>query len=106
MPCSSHFNLEAVCQQGAPLEFKKVRNAISKHHQFTVKHCPLRHVTVEIAVQINGKVKATLKVGLDEDEASVKEKAHAIPVIEDLTVGKNIVKEIYVKGRILNIVAK
>ncbi len=62
--------------------------------------------TVEIAVQINGKVKATLKVGLDEDEASVKEKAHAIPVIEDLTVGKNIVKEIYVKGRILNIVAK
>ncbi len=62
--------------------------------------------TVEIAVQINGKVKATLKVGLDEDEASVKEKAHAIPVIEELTVGKNIVKEIYVKGRILNIVAK
>lgn len=62
--------------------------------------------TVEIAVQINGKVKATLKVGLDEDEDSVKEKAHAIPVIEDLTVGKNIVKEIYVKGRILNIVAK
>ena len=62
--------------------------------------------TVEIAVQINGKVKATLKVGLDEDEASIKEKAYAIPVITDLTAGKNIVKEIYVKGRILNIVAK
>ena len=62
--------------------------------------------TVEIAVQINGKVKATLMVGLDEDEASVKEKAHVIPVIAELTAGKNIVKEIYVKGRILNIVAK
>ena len=62
--------------------------------------------TVEIAVQINGKVKATLMVGLDEDEASVKEKAHAIPVIGELTTGKNIVKEIYVKGRILNIGAK
>ena len=62
--------------------------------------------TVEIAVQINGKVKATLMVGLDEDEASVKEKAHAVPVIAELTAGKNIVKEIYVKGRILNIVAK
>lgn len=62
--------------------------------------------TVEIAVQINGKVKATLMVGLDEDEASVKEKAHAIPAIAELTAGKNIVKEIYVKGRILNIVAK
>ncbi|MDE6054965.1 MAG: leucine--tRNA ligase [Lachnospiraceae bacterium] len=62
--------------------------------------------TVEIAVQINGKVKATLMVGLDEDEASVKEKAHCIPAIAELTAGKNIVKEIYVKGRILNIVAK
>ncbi len=62
--------------------------------------------TVEIAVQINGKVKATLMVGLDEDEASVKEKAHVIPAIAELTAGKNIVKEIYVKGRILNIVVK
>lgn len=62
--------------------------------------------TVEIAVQINGKVKATLMVGLDEEESSVKEKAHAVPVIAELTAGKNIVKEIYVKGRILNIVAK
>ena len=62
--------------------------------------------TVEIAVQINGKVKATLMVGLDEDEASIKEKAHDIPVITELTSGKNIMKEIYVKGRILNIVAK
>ncbi|MDE6916567.1 MAG: leucine--tRNA ligase, partial [Lachnospiraceae bacterium] len=44
--------------------------------------------TVEIAVQINGKVKATLMVGLDEDETSVKEKAHAIPVIAELTSGK------------------
>ena len=62
--------------------------------------------TVEIAVQINGKVKATVAVELDEDEASVKEKAHALPAIADLLAGKNIVKEIYVKGRILNIVAK
>lgn len=62
--------------------------------------------TVEIAVQINGKVKVTLEVGLDEEEVSVKEKAHAIPLIAELTAGKNIVKEIYVKGRILNIVAK
>ena len=57
-------------------------------------------------MQINGKVKATLEVGLDEEEVSVKEKAHAIPLIAELTAGKNIVKEIYVKGRILNIVAK
>lgn len=62
--------------------------------------------TVEIAVQINGKVKATVLVSLDEEETSVKEKAHAIPAIADLIEGKSIVKEIYVKGRILNIVIK
>jgi leucyl-tRNA synthetase len=62
--------------------------------------------TVEIAVQINGKVKAQLMVGLDEDEASVKSKAHEIKAIADLMAGKTIVKEIYVKGRILNIVVK
>jgi len=61
---------------------------------------------VEIAVQINGKVKATLMVGLDEAEDSVKEKAHAVKAIADLMAGKTVVKEIYVKGRILNIVVK
>ncbi|MEI3215752.1 MAG: leucine--tRNA ligase [Lachnospiraceae bacterium] len=61
---------------------------------------------VEIAVQINGKVKATLGVALDEDEESVKAKAHAIPAIAELMAGKNVVKEIYVKGRILNVVVK
>ena len=61
---------------------------------------------VEIAVQINGKVKATLGVALDEDEESVKAKAHAIPAIAELMAGKNVVKEVYVKGRILNIVVK
>ena len=62
--------------------------------------------TVEIAVQINGKVRATLAVGIDDEEATVKEKAHAIESIHALLEGKKIVKEIYVKGRILNIVAK
>ena len=62
--------------------------------------------TVEIAVQINGKVKATVAVAIDEDEEFVKEKAHAIPSIADLMAGKTVVKEIYVKGRILNIVVK
>ncbi len=61
---------------------------------------------VEIAVQINGKVKATLMVGLDEAEDSVKEKAHEIKAIADLMAGKTVVKEIYVKGRILNIVVR
>lgn len=62
--------------------------------------------TVEIAVQINGKVKATLNVQLTDDQTAVKEKVFAEPVVQSLTKDKNIVKEIYVKGRIYNIVVK
>ena len=58
----------------------------------------------EIPVQINGKVKATVKIALDEEESSVKEKVHS--AVENLLEGKNIVKEIYVKNKIYNIVIK
>ena len=62
--------------------------------------------TVEIAVQINGKVKATLAVGLDDEQAAVREQVTALPAVASALDGKNIVKEIYVKGRIYNIVVK
>ncbi len=62
--------------------------------------------TVEIAVQINGKVKAQLAVGLDEDNDSVKSKVFSLETVKSLTDGKTVVKEIYVKGRIYNIVVK
>jgi len=45
-------------------------------------------------------------VGVDEDEASVKEKAHAIQAVSDLMAGKTVVKEIVVPGKIINIVVK
>ena len=59
--------------------------------------------TVEIAVQINGKTKATLDIARDEDKASVIAKAKE--TIADKLTG-NIVKEIYVPGRIVNLVMK
>ena len=59
---------------------------------------------IEIPVQINGKVKATIKVALDADESIVKETAHT--ALADLLEGKTIVKEIYVKNKIYNIVVK
>ena len=58
----------------------------------------------EIPVQINGKVKATIKIALDEDESSVKSKA--LEAVASLLDGKNVVKEIYVKNKIYNIVVK
>ncbi len=61
---------------------------------------------IEIAVQFNGKVKATVGIAVDEEEAAVKEKVHALPAVIAALEGKQIVKEIYVKGRIYNIVVR
>ncbi|MCR5670780.1 MAG: leucine--tRNA ligase [Butyrivibrio sp.] len=60
--------------------------------------------TVEIAVQINGKVKATLAIGKEDPKDEVIAKGKEL--IADKLEGKNIVKEIYVPGRIVNIVVK
>ena len=59
--------------------------------------------TVEIAVQINGKIKATLAISREADKDAVI--AQAKEAIADKLTG-NIVKEIYVPGRIVNIVMK
>ncbi len=62
--------------------------------------------TVEIAVTVNGKVRGKVVIELDEDEESVKSKAHEAAGVKKFLDGKNIIKEIYVKNKILNIVAK
>lgn len=59
--------------------------------------------SVEIAVQINGKVKGTL--GIQKDDPKDEVIAKAKEVIADKLTG-NIVKEIYVPGRLVNIVMK
>ena len=59
--------------------------------------------TVEIAVQINGKTKATVSVGKEEQKEAVLAKAKE--VLGGRLSG-NIVKEIYVPGRIVNLVVK
>ncbi len=59
--------------------------------------------TVEIAVQINGKTKVTIAIAKDEDKDSVIAKAKEALGSK---LSGNIIKEIYVPGRIVNIVAK
>ena len=66
----------------------------------------IREDTIQIPVQVNGKVRATVEIGVDEEQASVLEKAHAMKNVQATIAGKTIVKEIYVKGRIVNIVVK
>ena len=59
---------------------------------------------VEMAVQVSGKVRAKIVVAADAAEDEIKEKALA--AVEEYTAGKNIVKVIVVKGRLVNVVAK
>ena len=60
----------------------------------------------EIAVQVNGKVRATIKIAVDEAEDSIKAKALEEENVKRHMEGKEVVKVIVIKGKIVNIVVK
>ncbi|MBR5817321.1 MAG: hypothetical protein IKY62_01620, partial [Clostridia bacterium] len=62
--------------------------------------------TVEMPIQINGKVKSVIKVQKDADKSAILAAAYADEKIKETLEGKNIVKEIVVPGKIINIVIK
>ena len=62
--------------------------------------------TVEIAVQVNGKLRGRISIPADiseEDAISLAKKEEKVAAEIE---GRNIIKELYVKGRLVNIVAK
>ena len=61
---------------------------------------------IEIPVQCNGKLKAVVRVEREADESEVKEIVKNDETVKKALEGKTIVKEIYVKGRVYNIVVK
>ena len=61
--------------------------------------------TVEIVVQVNGKLKAKLNIAVDADKDSVIAQALADEKVKEATDGKNIIKQIYVPNKLVNIVA-
>ncbi len=62
--------------------------------------------TIEIAVQLNGKLRCTVKISADSTKEQAIEAAKADEKLASAIAGKTIVKEIYVPGKIVNIVAK
>ena len=60
----------------------------------------------EIGVQVNGKLRASIKVNVNDSEDVMKEKAMAEENVKKFIEGKEIVKVIAIKGRIVNIVVK
>lgn len=62
--------------------------------------------TIDIGVQVNGRVRGEITVSLDDSQEEARAKALANENIQRALEGKTIVKEIYVPGRIFNIVVK
>ncbi|MEQ8848147.1 leucine--tRNA ligase [Botrimarina sp.] len=66
----------------------------------------LKQDTIELPVQIKGKVRAKITVPADADQAEILAAAKADPKIAEQIAGKEIVKEIVVPGRLVNLVTK
>jgi leucyl-tRNA synthetase len=62
--------------------------------------------TIEVAVQVNGKLRDSIQIPADSDQAGVEAVAFASPKVQSFTAGKQIIKKVYVPGRLLNIVIK
>ena len=62
--------------------------------------------TLEIVAQVNGKIKAKLNIAADAAQEDVLAQAKAEQKVADAINGMTIVKEIYIKGRLVNIVVK
>lgn len=61
---------------------------------------------IELPIQVNGKLRTTVEIGRDASEDEVFEKAIKDDVVAKYLENKNVVKKIYVKGRIFNIIVK
>ncbi len=66
----------------------------------------LKAEVVTVVVQVNGKVRARIEVPAEADAEAVKEQALQHPNVKKHLAGKTIVKEIYVPGKILNLVVR
>jgi leucyl-tRNA synthetase len=62
--------------------------------------------TIELPVQVNGKVRGKITVAADADNGAILLAAKAEPKVAEYIRGKDTVKEIVIPGRLVNIVVK
>lgn len=62
--------------------------------------------TAEMAVQVQGKLRGTIVVPVDSDEAAVVEAAKALDKVARALEGMQVVKVIHVKNKLVNLIAK
>lgn len=87
-------------------EYYALGNTICKSSWPVVDKSKLVENETTIGVQVNGKVRGTITVSADETEDEIKEKALSEENVKKHIEGKEIVKVIVIKGRIVNIVVK
>ncbi|MCX5746299.1 MAG: leucine--tRNA ligase [Proteobacteria bacterium] len=81
-------------------------------HTTTIAYAPwpafdeakLAKDTITIAIQVTGKMRGTVDVAADASEATILAAAKAEPKVAELIAGKAIKREIYVKGKLVNLV--
>ena len=78
--------------------------SVTKWPEYDESKC--KDDTVEIAVQVNGKIRDKIMIPVDIDQSGALSLAKESEKVKPFIDGKNIVKEIYVKGKLINIVAK
>ncbi len=62
--------------------------------------------TVEIVVQVNGKIRTKMNIPVDADKDAVLAQAAAEPKVAEVIEGKQLIKQIYVQNKLVNFVAK
>lgn len=115
-------NKEAILPKEYAEEFLKLLNPVAPHiteelwnilgHDNTISYEAWPTYDEEkckddeynLPIQVNGKLKTTITIAYDTDENIIKEKAHE--AVKTQLEGKTIIKEIYVKNKIYNIVVK
>lgn len=88
--------------------WSKIGNKYSIFNQTWPSYDPQALVmdTIEIAVQVNGQVKFKIDIDNNADAPQVEELVRSDNRLNEALAGKNIIKIIFVKGRLMNIVAK
>ena len=95
---STGAELIGICVDNEPIGFLVIRKY--------KKICYLAYLAVKQELRSNGKLKAKLNIAVDADKDSVIAQALADEKVKEATDGKNIIKQIYVPNKLVNIVAK
>ena len=123
MTCTKAFTAAEVVPHAEFIQFLTILNPFAPHLTEEIHHrlggtsmlseaawpiydpAALVRSTIELIIQVNGKLRERLVIAKDADEAAATDAALACAKVRDHTDGKTIRKIVYIQGKLLNIVA-